>query len=120
MIYFRYNPGGKPGMYVISSEGGRPKRLDLDDLDAFSRDGKWMYFGSNRGGERQIWKMPANGETVQMTRKGIDANSIRTGDQKRDEHLKIPDFFDVSKYPTLVFKSQKVERAEGRLRKKLR
>jgi Tol biopolymer transport system component len=30
-----------------------------------------MYFSSNRGGEPQIWKMPAQGgDAVQMTRKG--------------------------------------------------
>jgi polyisoprenoid-binding protein YceI len=34
-----------------------------------------------------------------------DAASINTEDEKRDGHLKSPDFFDVSKYPTITFKS---------------
>ena len=33
----------------------------------------------------------------------IDVNSINTEDSKRDEHLKSPDFFDVAKYPSIVF-----------------
>jgi polyisoprenoid-binding protein YceI len=41
----------------------------------------------------------------------IDAASIDTGEAKRDEHLKSPDFFDVAKYPTITFKSTKVEPA---------
>jgi polyisoprenoid-binding protein YceI len=39
----------------------------------------------------------------------IDAASIDTRDEKRDGHLKSPDFFDVEKFPTLTFKSTKVE-----------
>src|SRR4030067_446044 len=30
---------------------------------------------------------------------------------KRDEHLKSPDFLDAARYPSLVFKSKKVEKA---------
>lgn len=39
----------------------------------------------------------------------IDINSINTNEQKRDEHLKSPDFFDTGRYPTATFKSAKVE-----------
>ena len=44
----------------------------------------------------------------------IDAASIDTGEAKRDEHLRGPDFFDVTKYPTITFKSTKVEPAGDR------
>jgi len=40
----------------------------------------------------------------------IDASSINTGDANRDGHLKSPDFFEIEKYPTLTFKSTKVEK----------
>jgi len=35
----------------------------------------------------------------------IQAASVNTANDKRDAHLKTPDFFDVAKYPTLTFKS---------------
>lgn len=38
----------------------------------------------------------------------VDATTINTRDDKRDEHLRSPDFFDVAKYPKLTFKSTKV------------
>lgn len=43
----------------------------------------------------------------------IDAATINTHEEKRDGHLKSPDFFDVAKYPTLTFKSKKVVAGTG-------
>jgi polyisoprenoid-binding protein YceI len=40
----------------------------------------------------------------------IEADSITTGDEKRDGHLRTGDFFEVEKYPTITFKSSKVEK----------
>ena len=39
----------------------------------------------------------------------IDASSINTRSDMRDKHLKSPDFLDVAKYPTITFKSTKIE-----------
>ena len=39
----------------------------------------------------------------------IDPASITTGDDKRDAHLRSPDFFDVEQYPTITFKSHRIE-----------
>ncbi|HEX2059827.1 MAG TPA: YceI family protein [Thermoanaerobaculia bacterium] len=38
----------------------------------------------------------------------IQAASIDTGNQNRDQHLRSADFFDVEKYPTITFKSASV------------
>jgi polyisoprenoid-binding protein YceI len=40
----------------------------------------------------------------------IDVNSINTNNEKRDGHLKSPDFFETEKYPTMLFKSTRVVR----------
>ena len=41
----------------------------------------------------------------------IDTNSINTNVQKRDEHLRSADFFNVAKYPAMTFVSKKVAKA---------
>jgi polyisoprenoid-binding protein YceI len=41
----------------------------------------------------------------------IDTSSINTNVQKRDEHLRSADFFDVARYPTMTFVSKKVAKA---------
>lgn len=47
----------------------------------------------------------------------IDVTAISTRDEKRDTHLKSPDFFDTARFPTLTFKSTKVEKAgKGKLK----
>lgn len=47
----------------------------------------------------------------------IDAASVNTNHTKRDEHLRSPDFFGVTRYPTITFVSKKVIKADmNRLR----
>ena len=40
----------------------------------------------------------------------VETASIDTRDPNRDAHLRSPDFFEADKYPTLTFKSTKIER----------
>jgi polyisoprenoid-binding protein YceI len=50
----------------------------------------------------------------------IETNSMSsTGVQQRDDHLRSPDFLDVAKYPTITFKSTKVEPYDGGTRAKI-
>ncbi len=39
----------------------------------------------------------------------IQVASVSTDNEMRDHHLQSPDFFDAAKYPTITFKSKKVE-----------
>lgn len=41
----------------------------------------------------------------------LDVASVHSGDAGRDEHLLSADFFDVANYPTITFRSTKVEAA---------
>jgi Tol biopolymer transport system component len=76
-IVFHAMPGGKTDIYVISANGGAPRRLTSgpghNKWPYWSRDGKWLYFNRVGGGTNDIWKMPtAGGEAVQITRNEAD------------------------------------------------
>lgn len=43
----------------------------------------------------------------------VDIASIDTNNQKRDDHLRSPDFFEVAKFPAMTFVSKRVEVANG-------
>jgi Tol biopolymer transport system component len=55
---------------VTKVDGGFTQRLTMDesieDSPSWSRDGKWIYFASNRSGEFQVWKMPSEGGTPML------------------------------------------------------
>lgn len=43
-----------------------------------------------------------------------DVNSINTDNERRDGHLKSPDFFDAATYPTLTFKSKSFQKVDAK------
>lgn len=43
----------------------------------------------------------------------LDAATINTDNEKRDEHLKSPDFLDAKKYPTIKFVSTKIQKGKA-------
>jgi Tol biopolymer transport system component len=95
----RWSPDGsqiafdtKGDIAVVSAEGGERKLLTqgpmFDARPAWSRDGRWIYFRSNRSGTMQIWKMPAEGGTpTQTTREGA-WEAMEAPDGKRLYYIK--------------------------------
>jgi polyisoprenoid-binding protein YceI len=69
-------------------------------------------FGKVSGTVEYDEKNPAK-SSVEAT---IDVSSITTREEKRDQHLKSPDFFDAAQFPTITFKSKKVEKHGNGLR----
>ncbi len=76
-VAFDYRPEQHSEVYTVDLSGG-PSRFvptipGADNVvPSWSRDGKWIYFSSNRGKERhQVWKVPdAGGTPIQLTRLG--------------------------------------------------
>jgi hypothetical protein len=62
-------------IHVVDADGGIPRRLTSEKSQgenaSWSRDGRWIYFPSNRSGTYQVWKAPSEGgEAVQITKRG--------------------------------------------------
>ena len=90
-IAFDSRPNENPDIFVIRPDGGGLRRITTsaseDVVPSWSRDGKWVYFASNRSGRFQIWKVAAaSGESastpaIQVTRGG-GFNGIESPDGK--------------------------------------
>jgi Tol biopolymer transport system component len=69
---------GKEGsfdIYLVSLSSGRTQRLTTSPATeggpSWSRDGRWIYFGTNEGGQTEVWRLPSRGgEAIQVTRDG--------------------------------------------------
>lgn len=86
--------------HVHSDVGFQVKHLVISNVrgNFAEYDGHVMFDGKN-------WDKASVEVTVQMA-------SIDTDNEKRDEHLRSGDFFEVEKYPTMTFKSTKVMAAD--------
>jgi len=59
----------------VGADGGPVRQITTDPTEeavpCWSRDSRWIYFGSNRSGSWQIWQMPSDGvKAIQITRDG--------------------------------------------------
>lgn len=82
------NIGFKVPHLVVSSVSGRFKEVQSSQIKLDDQD---------------LTKSQVNIE--------IKAGSVDTGDAKRDEHLRGPDFFETAKYPLIKFTSTKITKA---------
>lgn len=48
---------------------------------------------------------------IQEANGTIQVKSVNTGMERRDNHLRTSDFFDAAKYPTISFKTKRVEKS---------
>jgi len=76
-IAFDYRSSAHRGqIYLIDSEGRNLRRLSSDDshtdcVPSWSRDGKAVYFASNRSGNWQVWRREiSTGKETQITQHG--------------------------------------------------
>jgi Tol biopolymer transport system component len=74
-IAFMSINGDNYDIYTVNSAGGvaEPFTADSSDevLPSWSNDGRWLYFGSDRTGQLEIWKKPVDGgKAIQITRNG--------------------------------------------------
>jgi Tol biopolymer transport system component/tRNA A-37 threonylcarbamoyl transferase component Bud32 len=86
-IVFDSPASGNSDIWMVRSEGGPARQLttepSIDARPSFSRDGRWIYFRSDRSGAQQIWKMPSAAPfrpAVQLTHNGgFDADEAPDG-----------------------------------------
>jgi len=57
-------------------------------------------------------EMDADAGTVKAIEATIKAASVNTNHEKRDAHLRSPDFFDVEKYPTITYRMKSYSKTE--------
>jgi Tol biopolymer transport system component len=74
-IAFDLTIDGNSDIYLSDLRGSRPIRLtsepSMEVLPVYSRDGRWIYFVSDRSGSSQIWRMPVEGGApTQLTFQG--------------------------------------------------
>jgi Tol biopolymer transport system component len=65
LVFFSTMDQGRWQLYRVAADSGKVARLTNNSVDdifpSWSRDGKWIYFSSGRGGGLQLYKMPASG-----------------------------------------------------------
>ena len=102
---------------VFAADGAKASGADKYDIDA-SHSGvvfAWNHFGFSNPtarfdkieGSVLLDKADLTKSSISVT---LPLESLDTGVAKLDEELKGPDFLDAVKYPTITFKSTKVEK----------
>lgn len=79
-------------MYTVGSQGGARRAITTGPSNnvraSWSRDKRWIYFGSDRSGGWQIWKAPsAGGEPIRITKDG-GVEAFESSDGKHPYYAK--------------------------------
>jgi dipeptidyl aminopeptidase/acylaminoacyl peptidase len=74
--------GRHSSLYLAAVDGSSVRRLTTNDANdtqpQWSRDGKTIYFVSNRSGSSQVWRIAVDGgEAEQVTRLPLDVDALR-------------------------------------------
>ena len=97
------------------------ERLEIDSSDSGIHFGIRHLVFSKTHGRFSRWSgavvVPDGDFSLASVDVVIDASSIDTGVERRDEHLRSADYFDVGRYPHITFTSRRVTAGQdGRLR----
>ena len=79
IVFDTHADNGQWRIRVVDASGGQPVQIVREEANdkapSFSRDGKWIYFASNRGGGRdEIYRLPAEGGYVAF--ESLDGESL--------------------------------------------
>jgi Tol biopolymer transport system component len=71
-VAFQSDKEGSPDIWLVDSEGENPRPFVVHPAEevwsAWSRDGRWFYFTSNRSNVFEVWVRPVgDGEARQVT-----------------------------------------------------
>jgi Tol biopolymer transport system component len=77
---------GKWHIWTIDADGGSPRRLTLDpgneNMPSWSRDGRWIYFQSDRAGTDEVWRIPVTGGSEERITHGGGSFAYESVDGK--------------------------------------
>jgi Tol biopolymer transport system component/DNA-binding winged helix-turn-helix (wHTH) protein len=86
-IVFHARPAGNGNLYIVNVETGAYRQLTTgiteNYMPSWSHDGEWIYFGSEREGGEQIWRMPAHGGPATRLTKNEGVLALESPDGKR-------------------------------------
>jgi dipeptidyl aminopeptidase/acylaminoacyl peptidase len=106
----------------IVTKGAQPRRLtsnpENDNSPEWSRDGRYVYFISARGGSAQVWRLPsAGGEAEQVTSLPLDVGSFRLAPDATALAVSMDVFADCQDLPCTAARVKQTEdsKATGKI-----
>jgi polyisoprenoid-binding protein YceI len=102
-------------VFVLAPAAVRAATWDVDPVHSAVAFSVRHMMISNVRGQFRVFSATATGDVAEpesaQIEASIDVASLDTGNEKRDTHLKSPEFFDVAQFPKMTFKSTKIEPA---------